>query len=62
MFCVVGLLKMSLKILLMTWESSGAWLQAWGLYTHMGDPERTPGSWLQMGSVVSIAVILGVNQ
>ena len=45
----------------MAWESSRGQPNALGPCTHVGDPEETPGSWLQINSALAVVATWGVN-
>lgn len=46
----------------MAWESSHAWHKCLAPRTHLGDPGKGLGSWLQIDSAPAVIATRGVNQ
>lgn len=55
------LLHFQSSFLLMAWGSSREWLRILELYTHAGDLEEAPSSWVQVSSVLLFTAIWGVD-
>lgn len=44
------------------WKNIREWLGCLGPYSHVGNSEEAPGSWLQAGPAPAFEEICGVNQ